>query len=204
MSTMLHEPETETGTAPLVLHFKPVLNLSENEFFAFCQINRDLRIERTALGEIIVMAPAGFDSSGGNLELLRQLANWALQDRSGVARDSSCGYTLPNGSVRSPDASWVSNERLKLLTKKQRQKFAPLCPEFVVELRSPSDRISDLKAKMEEYIENGALLGLLIVPEKKRVYVYRPNQSVEQLDHCETVSCEPVLPGFELMLQEIC
>ena len=203
MSTIIQEPELTTGTAPLVIQLHPILNLSEDEFFDFCQINRDLRIERSAQGELIIMAPSGGDSSSRNARLNYQLFSWALRNGTGTVYDSSGGFELPDGATRSPDASWVSNARLKKLSAAQREKFLPLCPEFVIELRSPSDRVSDLQAKMQEYMENGAQLGLLIVPEQKRVYVYRPNYTPEVLDNCETVACDPVLPGFELVVKEI-
>ena len=203
MSTIIQEPDLTTGTAPLLLSLKPVLNFSEDEFFDFCQINRDLRIERSAQGELIIMAPSGGDSSSRNARLNYQLFSWALRNGTGTVYDSSGGFELPDGATRSPDASWVSNARLKKLSAAQREKFLPLCPEFVIELRSPSDRVSDLQAKMQEYIDNGAQLGLLIVPEQKRVYVYRPNHTPEVLDNCETVACDPVLPGFELVVKEI-
>lgn len=202
MSTAIQET-LDLGTAPIVLQMRPVLNLSEDQFFEFCQVNRDLRIERTEQGEMIVMAPAGGDSSGKNAELTRQLANWAKQNGTGKCFDSSCGYILPNSAVRSPDASWISHARLKTLTAEQRRKFMPLCPEFVIELRSPSDRLADVQAKMQEYVNNGVRLGLLLDPDVKRVYLYQPNQPVEILDQCETISCDSVLPGFELIVKEI-
>ena len=203
MSTILEEPELAVDAPPIVIQLLPVLNMSEDEFFEFCQINRELRIEKNAEGELLVMAPAGCDSSDFNADITWQLRGWAKRNGTGTSFDSSAGFRLPNKAVRSPDASWVSFARLNALTKKVRQKFLPLCPEFVIELRSPSDRVSDLKAKMQEYIENGAKLGLLIVPEQKRVYVYQPNQPVQELSDCETVSCDSVLPGFVLVVKEI-
>ena len=203
MSTLIQEPELATGTSPIVIHMQPVLNLSEDEFFHFCQINRELRIERNAQGELIIMSPTGGESGDQDSEINMQLRNWSKRNGTGTTFSSSTGFRLPNGSVRSPDASWISYARLNTLSKEQRRKFIPLCPEFVIELRSPSDLLSDLRAKMQEYLENGVQLGLLIVPEQKRVYIYQPNQPVQELEGCDTVSCDSVLPGFELVVKEI-
>ncbi|NEO19426.1 MULTISPECIES: Uma2 family endonuclease [unclassified Moorena] len=191
-------------TNPIVLKMPPALDMDDDQFFEFCQINRDLRIERTSEGEIIVMPPTGSGTGGRNFSLNGQLWSWVEQDGTGKGFDSSAGFKLPNGAERSPDASWVTLERWEALTPQQQEKFAPLCPDFVIELRSPSDRLKDLKDKMQEYMDNGARLGWLIDPNNRRVYIYRPGGEVEQLDNPATVKGdESVLPGFVLKLGKI-
>jgi len=149
------------------------------------------------------MPPAGSETGHRNSTLNLRLAGWAETDDTGLAFDSSTGFTLPNGAIRSPDASWVRRERWSALSKEQRAGFAQLCPDFVVELRSPTDRLSVLQEKMQEYIDNGARLGWLIDPVDKKVYVYRPGQPLESLDNPTTLSGDPVLPGFVLHVQEL-
>ena len=190
-------------TTPLVLRIRPALEMTDDQFFDFCQLNDDLRLERTAEGNILIMAPVGAEGSDGNSELNMQLRVWAKRDGRGVAFESSCGFRLPNNATRSPDAAWVSRPRLAGFSAEEKKKFLPLCPEFVIELRSPSDRLSDQKAKMEEYRENGALLGWLIDPLEQQVYVYRPGHPVEQLDNPGNISADPELAGFVLGLAEI-
>ncbi len=189
--------------APLILYLPSVIDLTEDQFFEFCQINRDLRIERTAKGELIIMPPTGWETGRRNSDLTTALNLWAKQEGSGVASDSSTGFILPNGATRSPDAAWVKRSRLAALTPEQRKKFLPLCPDFVIELRSASDSVSDLQDKMQEYIDNGAQLGWLIDPQRKQVYVYRPHSPVECLENPSTLSGEPVLPGLVLELKDI-
>jgi Uma2 family endonuclease len=188
---------------PMVVHLRPETGMTEDEFFRFCQINRDLRIERTAQGEVIIMPPTVSDTGDKNSEINFQLRLWAKKDGTGVTFDSSAGFTLPNGAVRSPDASWIRKERFEALSKEERQKFAPLCPDFVVELRSKTDSLKVVREKMREYMENGARLGFLIDPRTRRVHVYRPGRRPEILRDPETVSGEAVLPGFALDLREI-
>ena len=194
---------TPVENSPLVLHLHPVINLTDEQFFEFCQINRDLRIERTATGELLIMPPTGTETGGRNFRLNGQLYNWTEQDGTGVGFDSSTGFTLPNGAKVSPDAAWVKLERWNALTPEQQQTFAPICPDFVVELRSASDNLTPLKTKMQEYIDNGALLGWLIDCKKRQVYIYRPGVAMECLDNPATVSGDPVLPGFVLDLSKI-
>lgn len=186
-------------TPPLVLHPGP-LTIRDDEFFAFCQANRDLRIERTAKGEIVIIAPTGGESGSRSSEINFMLRQWARHDNRGIAFDSSTGFILPNGAMRAPDASWILRSRLAELTAHQKQKFLPLGPDFVVELRSPSDRLSDLQAKMDEYIANGARLGWLIDPISGEVHVYRPDQAPAVLAGPAAISGDPVLPGFVLDL----
>jgi len=194
----------QEGVAPWVLQMPEGLDLTDDQFFEFCVLNRKLlRIERTAEGEILIMSPTGGRGSNQNLWITMQLALWAESDGTGVAFDSNGGFTLPNNAMRSPDAAWVDRRRLAPLTAEEKGKFLPLCPDFVVELRSPSDRLADLKQKMEEYISNGALLGWLIEPFERQVFVYRPNQPIQQLDQPASVDAGPELPGFVLDLTKI-
>jgi Uma2 family endonuclease len=188
---------------PVVLRTRPALEVSEVQFYEFCRLNADLRIERTAEGEWLMMPPTGGDTGSRNAEITRQLGNWAKQDGTGVAYDSSTGFRLPNGAMRSPDGAWLPKERLAPISAEERQRFMPVCPDFVLELWSPSDRLQDVQDKMAEYIANGARLGWLLYPPERCVYVYRPGEPVERLDQPESVSGEPVLRGFSLDLREI-
>ena len=195
---------TPIETNSIVLRMPPALAMDDDQFFEFCQINRDLRIERTSQGEIIVMPPTGGETGKRNFGLIVQFGIWVKQDGTGIGFDSSTGFKLPNGAERAPDASWVKKERWEALTPSQRKKFAPLCPDFVIELRSPSDRVKDLQNKMEEYMDNGARLGWLIDPHSRQVYIYRPSGEIEQLDNpTEVKGDESVLPGFVLVMKEI-
>lgn len=189
--------------AALVLHWPPSLQIVNERFFDFCQANKELRIERTALGDCEIMAPTGGETGWRNLSLAAQLYNWAEQDGSGIAFDSSTGYTLPNGAIRSPDVSWVKRTRLAVLTPEQKQRFLPLCPDFLIELRSPSDSIKILQDKMQEYIENGARLGWLIDPESQRVLVFQPQVPMIILSKPEVLQADDVLTGFRLELLKI-
>jgi Uma2 family endonuclease len=177
--------------------------LTPEQFALLCQENRELRFELTAQQELVIIPPAGSETGWRNNEISYSLTSWTKKDGTGVSFDSSTGFTLPNGAIRSPDASWMKRERWEALAKEQRSGFSPLCPDFVVELRSPTDRLSDLQGKMQEYIDNGARLGWLIDPIDKRVYVYRPDQPVETLDDPATVSGDPVLSGFVLAVREL-
>jgi Uma2 family endonuclease len=182
---------------------QPYPEMNDEQFFEFCQRNRDLRIERTAQGEVIIMPPTGGETGNRNAELNGQIRNWTKEDKTGKMFDSSAGFKLPNKADRSPDAAWVTRTRLAQLSLEQKRKFIPLCPDFVVELRSPSDELEKVKAKMDEYLANGARLGWLIDPETRQVHIYRPNTPVEILDNPQQVSGDPELPGFVLELQEI-
>ncbi|NMG05452.1 Uma2 family endonuclease [Brasilonema sp. UFV-L1] len=177
--------------------------VSHEQFKELAAVNRDLRLERTATGELIVMPPTGSEAGKRNIDIEGQLWLWNRQTKLGVVFDSSTGFHLPNGADRSPDASWVKLERWEALTPQQREGFAPICPDFVVELRSPSDSIEKLRAKMREYIENGASLGWLIDRKNRKVEVYRQEQDVEVLDNPSILSGEDVLLGFTLDLTEI-
>ncbi|MEG4623930.1 Uma2 family endonuclease [Microcoleus sp. w1-18aA5] len=179
------------------------INLTDEQFFQLCQHNRDYQFERTASGELIIMPPTGSETSRRNADLTSQLRVWNHETKLGVVFDSSGGFTLPNGADRSPDASWVKKERWDALTPEQKDSFAPLCPDFVVELRSRTDSLKKLQEKMQEYIDNGAKLGWLIDRQNQRVEIYRPGQDVEIIQNPRTLSGEEVLPGFVLDLAEI-
>ncbi|HEY9834967.1 MAG TPA: Uma2 family endonuclease [Stenomitos sp.] len=194
---------TQVENSPLVLRLQPIINLTDDQFFEFCQINHDLRIERNATGELLIMPPTGSETGNRNAKLIVQLGIWAESDGTGIYFDSSTGFKLPNSADRSPDAAWVKLERWNALTPEQQKKFAPICPDFVVELRSASDKLEPLKTKMQEYIDNGALLGFLIDRKNRQLYIYRPGVTVECLDNPATVSGESVLPGFVLDLSNI-
>lgn len=189
--------------SPSRLRFSRRSPLTDQLFERLCQANPELRLERSPQGELIVMSPTGSESGGKNLKLSQRLGNWVDRTGLGVAFDSSTGFLLPNGAIRSPDASWIRSERWEALSKAQRQGFAPLCPDFVVELRSPGDLLSDLREKMAEYIDQGARLGWLIDPTRKVVEVYRPGRKPEIVKQPSAVSGEDVLPGFELDLKGI-
>ncbi len=187
----------------IALDVKPFGALTEDEFFEFCQRNRDVRIERDAEGGILVMPPTGGATGNRNIEIAMQLQWWAKRDGTGIAFDSSGGFRLPSQAVRAPDASWVLRWRYEQLTEREQERFLPLCPDFAIELKSPTDTLAALKRKMDEYIENGLQLGWLIDPKQKTVHIYRPHLPVEVRDNPNTLSADPILPGFVLDLTEI-
>jgi len=178
-------------------------HLTDEQFELLCQENPELRLELTAQGELIIMPPTGSESGWRSGETFLSLGTWAKQDGTGLSFDSSTGFTLPNGAIRSPDASWIRRERWTALTKAQRVKFAPICPDFVVEVRSQADKLPDLLEKMQEYIDNGVRLGWLIDPLEQRVYIYRPGRPVEMQDNPSSVSGDPELLGFVLQVHEL-
>ena len=173
------------------------------EFVDIAAAYPELRMELTQEGELVVMAPTKVKTGNRNAKLPARLEHWADQTGSGETFDSSTIFTLPNGALRSPDASWIEKSRWEALSPEQKRKFPPLCPDFVVELRSASDRLSDVQKKMHEYLANGVKLGWLIDPISHRVEVYRPEREVEILDAPTSVSGEPILPGFTLNLKGI-
>jgi len=177
--------------------------MTHEQFYEFCLANPDLRIERSATGEVFVMSPNFSDTGNRNFNLAVQLGIWAERDGTGVGFDSSSGFTLPNGATRSPDASWILGDRWNALTAEEQASFAPICPDFVVELRSASDVLTRLQAKLQEYIDNGTRLGWLIDRKSRRVHIYRPNQPIKILENPEEVSGDPELPGFKLALAKI-
>lgn len=189
---------------PIVLDFNDVLKkMNDDEFESFCRHNPDLQIELTKEGELVIMPPTGGETGIRNFSLILEFGKWSENDKSGVAFDSSTVFSLPNGAKRSPDLSWAKNEKWNRLSADDKKKFPPICPDFVIELRSPSDSLTNLKNKMTEYIENGASLGWLIDPSKREIYVYRPNEEAEVLENPETVSGEPLLNNFTLNLAKI-
>ncbi|WP_017317745.1 Uma2 family endonuclease [Mastigocladopsis repens] len=189
--------------AALTVNLNPVIELTDEQFFQLCQANRDLRFERTATGELIIMPPTGGETSNRNGRLNQQLFNWADADGTGIAFDSSGGFKLPNGADRSPDASWVKLERWNALTQEQQTRFLPLCPDFVIELLSPSDTLKVAQEKMREYRDNGARLGWLINRKSRQVEIYQIGQEVDVLESPVSLSGEDVLPGFVLNLEAI-
>lgn len=191
-------------SSPLVLQIPPSMQMTDEQFFDFCQLNRDLRIERNKLGEISIMAPTGSESGNREISILGQLWVWTEQDGTGITFSSSTGFKLSTGADRSPDASWIRLERWNTLTPEQQEKFAPICPDFIVELRSPSDNLQPLKEKMEEYMrEPGMQLGWLIDRKHRKVYIYRPGRPEECLDNPHIISGETVLPGFVLNMSKV-
>jgi len=187
----------------LTVNFNSVIKLTDDQFYQLCQDNETLRFERNSKGELIIMPPTGGETSNRNGRLNQQLFNWTDTDGTGIAFDSSGGFKLANGADRSPDASWVKLERWNALTPEQKTKFAPLCPDFVVELLSPSDSLKDTQEKMKEYRDNGARLGWLINRKSRIVEIYRQGQDVEVLESPASLSGEDVLPGFVLNLEPI-
>jgi len=192
----------EPSLLPTILH-TPKGWMTDDRFIQFCQVNPDWRLERTAEGDIVIMPPAFPETGYRNLDLGAQLFQWTRRDRTGRAFDSSTGFKLPDGAILSPDASWISKARFARLSKPKRQKFWQICPDFVVELRSSTERLSVLQDKMKEYMANGAHLGWLIDPLTREVHVYRPRGEVRRLKNPRTVSGDPVLRGFILDLTEI-
>lgn len=193
----------QTQSIPLTVTLPAIEWMSTEQFYELCHANRDLRIERTATGEVMIMPPAFSDTGNRNFKIILQLGNWAEREGTGEVFDSSSGFTLPNGATRSPDASWIKLERWNALSEEQKASFAPICPDFVIELRSQSDNLKELQDKMQEYMDNGASLGLLIDRKNRQVYLYRPHQEPDRLENPETVSCEPELPGFGLRMAKI-
>jgi Uma2 family endonuclease len=179
------------------------LRLTAEQFEQVCRDNPDLRLELTSTGGLIVMPPAGSKTGKRNFQLCGQFATWVEKDGTGIGFDSSTGFTLPNKAVRSPDASWVRREKWESLTEKEQNSFAPLCPDFVIELRSGSDTLRSLQDKMQEYLENGVQLAWLIDPLKRRVYIYRAGEEIEVLNDPVAISGNPILKGLVLRLAEI-
>ena len=194
----------ELQTIPLHSPLELTLELTDEQFFQLCIDNRDLRFERTASGGLIIMPPRGSETGNFNIDLSYQLQSWSRQNKHlGIAFDSSTGFKLPDGSDISPDAAWVRRDRWDALTPEQKEKFAPLCPDFVVELRSTTDSLEKLRAKMKVYVKNGARLGWLLDRKNRKVEISRQGSDVEILDSPATLSGEDVLPGFVLDLSDI-
>ncbi|MEG4571978.1 Uma2 family endonuclease [Microcoleus sp. N3A4] len=187
----------------ITLNLNSLIELTSEQFYQLCEENPDLKLERNANGELIVMPPTGGETGRSNSKFNLQIGLWNEQTQLGEAFDSSTGFTLPNKADRSPDVSWVEKSRWEALTPEQREKFIPLCPDFVIELLSQSDTLKKTQDKMQEYMENGCRLGWLINRKKREVEIYRPGQDVEVLQSPLTLSGENVLPGFVLNLQKI-
>jgi Uma2 family endonuclease len=187
----------------ITLKIKPIIELTEDQFFQLYQINELVRFERNADGTLVLMPLVGGLTSHRNANLTYQLATWNRNDNLGVAFGSSTGFILPNGAMRSPDASWLKRDRWDALTEEQKEAFPPVCPDFVAELRSETDCLERLQNKMREYCDNGARLGWLIDLETWQVEIYRPHQDIEVLESPATLSGEDVLPGFVLDLESI-
>ena len=205
VQTLARTPQeaTKEGVNPFLVRFEPAIELTEEQFEQFCAQNADIRIELTAEGVIEVMPPTKGDTGIKDADIVIQLGTWAKENGHGSVFGSSAGFTLLNGAVRSPDASWVLKSRLTSLTDEQKDRFIPICPDFVVELRSSSDRLSVLQAKMDEYIANGARLGWLLDPLQRQAHIYRPNAQPEILDNPDSLSADPELSGFTLDLKPI-
>ncbi|MCW6050354.1 Uma2 family endonuclease [Microcoleus sp. A2-C5] len=190
-------------TSKIVLQIPPKLQMTDDEFFELCQINSELRIERNKSGELLIMSPTGGTTGNRSGSVFGELYIWSRQDGTGLCFDSSTGFKLSMGD-KSPDASWIKLERWNTLSQEQQDKFAPICPDFVVELRSASDNLKPLQEKMQEYMrEPGVQLGWLIDRKNRRVYIYRPGLPEECLENPATVSGDPVLPGFVLNMSKI-
>jgi len=199
---------TSTNTfwpvTPIVLGGNALIrDASRDEFFAFCQANGEYRFERTSQGDLVIMTPTGGDTGRRNFRLYVPFGIWCDQDGTGIAFDSSTGFWLRNGALRSPDLSWVRRERYEALTSDEQKKYPPIAPDFIAELRSESDRISHLHDKMQEWADNGVRLGWLIDPVEKRVEIYRPGNAPEILEAPAHVSGDPELPGFVLDMAKI-
>ncbi len=185
------------------INLNSVIEITDEQFFQLCQNHQDYQFERTTKGELIIMSPTGGETGKSNIDLTGQLWLWNKQNKLGVAFDSSTGFQLPNGADRSPDAAWLKQERWDNLTTEQREKFIPLCPDFVVELRSKSDSLTKLQEKMQEYLENGIKLGWLINRKDKQVEIYRQGQPKEVLNQPSSLSGKDILPEFVLNLESI-
>jgi Uma2 family endonuclease len=185
---------------PAILTLPP---MSDEEFATLCDEHPDLFFETTADGELIVMPPTRSRTSARNLELSGQIRNWARADGRGIATDSSGGFVLPNGARRSPDGAWTLRSRIETLSPESQDGYWRLCPDFVIELRSQSDRLNTLRAKMSEYLRNGASLGWLIDPESRAVEIYRPGREPERIENADSVAGEGLAEGFVLDLRTV-
>ena len=184
----------------LTVNLKSLIEMTDEQFFQLCQNNRELRFERNANGDLIIMPPTGGETGNKNARITQQIMNWTDADGTGIAFDSSTCFKLPNGADRSPDASWIKLEKWDALTDEEKQKFPPICPDFIIELLSPSDSLKTTQEKMREYIDNGVRLGILINCKSRQVEIYRPGKEVEVLDSPATVSGEDALKDFVLNL----
>jgi Uma2 family endonuclease len=177
--------------------------MSDEQFFAFCQLNRDVKIERNAQGEIIITSPTGSETGNWNSEFNGELGIWNRKYQLGKTFDSSAGFKLPNGATYGPDAAWIRHEKWNALTPDEKKKFAPIVPDFIMELRSPSDRLESIQEKIAEFMESGCLMAWLIDPEAQHTTVYRADGSETTVPFTEILSGESVLPGFNVQLGEL-
>lgn len=187
----------------LTLNINSIINLTKEQFYQLCEENPDLKLERNPQGELIIMPPTGGETGRSNVNLILQVASWNEQNQLGEVFDSSTGFTLPSGADRSPDVSWVEKSRWDALTKEQKERFIPLCPDFVIEILSPNDSLKKTQQKMQEYIDNGCSLGWLLNRKKQEVEIFRPGKDVEILSLPQTLSGESILPGLIVNLQKI-
>ncbi len=185
----------------VILNLEPIVHLTQEQFYQLCMANRELNLELNAKGELIIVPPVGGESGNQEADLITDLNNWNRQTKLGKVFSSSTIFRLPNGANRSPDAAWVKLERWEALTPEEREKFPPICPDFVIELRSRTDTLKPLQEKMQEYLANGLRLGWLINPQNNQVEIYRANQPVEIVSIPAVLSGEDILPGFELPLE---
>lgn len=185
----------------ITINFNPIVKLTDDQFYQLCRVNPEVKFERNAKGEIIIVPPTGGETGKRNAGLIADFVIWNRQTKLGEVFDSSTCFKLPNGSNRSPDVSWIKKERWEALTPKQKEKFPPIAPDFVLELMSPTDTLKDVRYKMQEYMDNQVRLGWLINPQKRQVEIYRQGQAVESLEAPAELSGEDVLPGFVLDLQ---
>jgi Uma2 family endonuclease len=189
--------------AVIPIHLPRTLRCTQEQFVELVKANPELRWELTAQGEVIVMPPTGSETGNYNSELIANFVIWNRQSQLGKVFDSSTGFRLPNGAIRSPDVAWIAQERWAQLSPEQRRTFAPICPDFVVELVSPTDDVNALEAKMQEYIENGCRLGWLVNPQKRQVTLYRPQMAPETISFDVPLTGEDVLPGLTLDVRHI-
>ncbi len=187
----------------ITVNFNPIINFNDEQFFQLCQHNKDVKFERNAKGEIIIMTPTGGETGKRNFDINVALGIWNQKKGLGICFDSSTGFKLPNGATRSPDVAWIPLKKWDKLSLKERQKFLPFCPDFIIELRSPSDDLKETQEKMQEYMENGCFLGWLINPQDRQVEIYRQGKTKKILDNPQTLSGENILPEFELNIASI-
>ncbi len=187
----------------VTVNFNSIIQLTDEQFYQLCRTNPDVKFERNAQGEIIIMPPTGGETGKSNAEITADFVIWNRQTKLGVCFDSSTCFKLPNGADRSPDVAWINQERWDALTPEQKQKFPPIAPDFVLELMPPTDTLSETQAKMREYMDNQVKLGWLINPKTRRVEIYRQGKPVELLDSPSELSGEDVLPGFVLNMQVV-
>ncbi len=189
--------------APLPLRLRPATPMSDDDLLRFCAANEILRVERDPNGEILVMTPAGNRTGRKNTAIISALDGWAEADGRGYTFDSNTGFTLPDGSMRSPDAAWILRSRWDALSDRDKDRFSPICPDFIIELRSPTDHLPELQAKMLQWIGNGAALAWLIDPEQRIVSIYRPSAAPEILSRPASVKGDTPVTGFELPMHRI-